>query len=95
MLNARAPDARGDDDEQAWCCDAWCYVDERTCNASKYGIDIKKSWTGRNLYYSYGACGDWCASLPPFALPPSLSLTLSLFPWPRRKFFPHWFLASS
>jgi uncharacterized ParB-like nuclease family protein len=44
---------------QPWCCDDWCYVDATTCNGTKYGIDVKPSWTGRNLYYSYGACADW------------------------------------
>jgi len=43
---------------QGWCCDAWCYV-PATCNATKYGIDIGDSWTGKDLKYSYGACADW------------------------------------
>ena len=45
---------------QAWCCDAWCYVDPTKCDANKSGIDMKPSWTGKSLMYSYGACADWC-----------------------------------
>ena len=43
---------------QGWCCDAWCYV-PMTCNATKYGIDLESSWTGKSLKFSYGACADW------------------------------------
>jgi len=57
--NAHWPDSYDWTEPQAWCCDSWCYVDADKCNATKYGIDVAKSWTGKNLYYSYGACGDW------------------------------------
>lgn len=46
---------------QTWCCDAWCYVNPRTCTAEirqQYGIDMEQSWTGAEAFYSYGACAD-------------------------------------
>jgi len=47
---------------QSWCCDAWCYIDRSTCTdqvAATHGLIIKQSWTGADIYYSYGACADW------------------------------------
>ena len=52
--------------DQSWCCDSWCYVDNTTCTPelqAKYGITIADSWTGAELKYSYGACSD------PFSAP--------------------------
>jgi hypothetical protein len=52
--------------DQSWCCDSWCYVNETTCTPAlqaKYGITIADSWTGADLKYSYGACSD------PFSAP--------------------------
>ena len=47
--------------DQTWCCDAWCYVNSTTCDAAaaaKYGIEVKASWLGiPGLFYSYSACG--------------------------------------
>lgn len=48
-------------ESQPWCCDAWCYVNPTTCTAevrALYGIDVAKSWTGTEIYYSYAACAD-------------------------------------
>ena len=42
--------------------DAWCYVDRKKCTdevAKKYGIRVERSWTGADIYYSYGVCADW------------------------------------
>lgn len=48
---------------QAWCCWSWCYVDRLKCTdevAAKHGIaPPTKSWTGADIWYSYGACADW------------------------------------
>ena len=48
---------------QPWCCWSWCYVDRLKCTdevAKKHGImPPKRSWTGKNIWYSYGACADW------------------------------------
>ena len=44
--------------DQTWCCDAWCYVNSTTCDAAKYGIEVKESWLKiPGLNYSYSACG--------------------------------------
>ena len=46
---------------QAWCCDSWCYVNRTTCTAAKaqeYGIDVLKSWTEKEIWYSYDVCPD-------------------------------------
>ena len=51
--------------DQSWCCDSWCYVDNTTCTPelqAKYGISLADSWTGAALKYSYEACADpWSA----------------------------------
>jgi len=47
---------------QSWCCDSWCYVDRSTCTdqvAATHGLIVEQSWTGADIYFSYGACADW------------------------------------
>eukprot|EP00287_Rhodomonas_sp_CCMP768_P015628 CAMPEP_0196757772 /NCGR_PEP_ID=MMETSP1091-20130531/103838_1 /TAXON_ID=302021 /ORGANISM="Rhodomonas sp., Strain CCMP768" /LENGTH=684 /DNA_ID=CAMNT_0042106557 /DNA_START=104 /DNA_END=2156 /DNA_ORIENTATION=+ len=45
---------------QLQCCDAWCYVNPETCNATHWGITIEHSiFTDEDLYFSYGVCPDW------------------------------------
>eukprot|EP00961_Rhodomonas_salina_P276922 3742161-Rhodomonas_salina.1 len=40
---------------QLKCCDAWCYVDPKTCNSSHWGIDVQHSiFTENDLWFSYG-----------------------------------------
>uniref|UniRef100_A0A7S1MZ60 Uncharacterized protein n=1 Tax=Hemiselmis andersenii TaxID=464988 RepID=A0A7S1MZ60_HEMAN len=46
---------------QAWCCDSWCYVNRTTCTdakAEEYGITVAKSWTEKEIWYSYDVCPD-------------------------------------
>mmetsp|Transcript_89831 Transcript_89831/g.131510 ORF Transcript_89831/g.131510 Transcript_89831/m.131510 type:complete len:355 (-) Transcript_89831:107-1171(-) len=48
-------------ENQPWCCDSWCYVDQVACTgttAEAYGISIYQSWTDAELYYSYDLCPD-------------------------------------
>jgi len=46
-------DWRGSD--QLQCCDAWCFVNASTCNATAWGIDMKQSAINSTLSVSYGA----------------------------------------
>lgn len=52
--------------DQSWCCDSWCYISNVTCTAelqTQYGITIAKSWTNKDIWFSYDACPD------PFSAP--------------------------
>lgn len=49
---------------QFFCCDAWCYVNQ-TCDGKKHRIDVKNSWVTAELKYSYGACADFSSKPTP------------------------------
>mmetsp|Transcript_26415 Transcript_26415/g.42382 ORF Transcript_26415/g.42382 Transcript_26415/m.42382 type:complete len:358 (-) Transcript_26415:79-1152(-) len=44
---------------QEWCCKSWCYIDEKTCNATKWNIRIEKSArTTADVWLTYDGCPD-------------------------------------
>ena len=52
--------------DQSWCCQAWCYVNAKTCTAERqaqWGITLAQSEWSKDLYFSYDVCPDpWSGS---------------------------------